>query len=86
MPELCRFFGISIVMFYNDRHQPHFHAKYGEYDASFEIETLVLLRGELPPRVHGFVIEWAAQHRTELLNDWNRARQGLRPIKIKPLV
>ncbi|MFH0766211.1 MAG: DUF4160 domain-containing protein [Calditrichota bacterium] len=85
MPEICRFFGIVIALFYNDKHQPHFHAKYGEHDASFEIETLRLLNGYLPPRVYGFVIEWAYQHQGELLDNWDRARRGLRPKKIKPL-
>ncbi len=73
-------------MFYNDRHQPHFHAKYGNYDASFEIEPFRLMRGYLPPRVHGFVVEWAMEHREELQEDWERCRRGFRPKKIKPLV
>jgi hypothetical protein len=86
MPEICRFLGIVIAMFYNDRHKPHFHAKYGGQDASFEIVTLRVMKGYLPPRVHGFVVEWASQHRDELLENWDRARRGLRPKKIKPLI
>ena len=59
MPEICRFFGIAIAMYYNDHLPPHFHAEYGEFEAVYAIESLELLRGSLPRRAHGMVVEWA---------------------------
>jgi hypothetical protein len=59
MPEICRFFGIVIAMYYNDHLPPHFHAEYGGLEAVYAIESLELLRGSLPRRAHGMVVEWA---------------------------
>ncbi|HVM82116.1 MAG TPA: DUF4160 domain-containing protein [Stellaceae bacterium] len=50
MPEISRFFGIIIRMFYADHEPAHFHAVYGEHEALIAIETLVVLRGSLPRR------------------------------------
>lgn len=58
MPEVSRFFGIVISMFYNDHPPPHFHARYGGQKGLVAIESLTLLRGSLPPRVLGLVVEW----------------------------
>lgn len=75
MPEISRFFGIIILMYYNDHPPPHFHARYGGHKALIEIESLTILRGRLPPRALGLVVEWGALHQEELLADWERARQ-----------
>ena len=82
MPEISRFFGIVIRMFYDDHEPPHFHAVYGGKQVIVGIPDLTVLRGNLPPRALGLVMEWAAQHRDELMDDWNRAREQapLRPI------
>jgi hypothetical protein len=80
MPELSRFFGIIIRMFYSDHEPAHFHAIYGEYEALIEIETLLVFRGSLP-----LVLEWAAMHRVELRDDWQRARAGETLNEIEPL-
>jgi hypothetical protein len=85
MPEISRFFGIVIAMFYNDHEPPHFHAHYGGQRAIVGIESLVLLEGKLPPRVLGLVIEWAALHRDELLENWERARQQFPLNTVEPL-
>lgn len=85
MPEISRFFGISVRIFYNDHHPPHFHAIYGESEALFAIETLRVLRGELPRRALALVLEWAAVHRAELARDWDLARSGQAPEPIQPL-
>lgn len=61
-------------MYYNDHMPPHFHAEYAEHEAIYEIETLDVTRGVLPRRAHALVIEWASLHRTELRDDWERAR------------
>jgi hypothetical protein len=85
MPELSRFFGIVIRMFFNDHQPPHFHALYGEHEALIEIDTLGVFRGELPRRALALVLEWATLHREELRRDWALARGGQPPEPIAPL-
>ncbi len=85
MPKICEFFGILITMYFDDHNPPHFHALYGEYEALIEIENLKIIRGELPPRVYGFVIEWAIQHQSELEKNWQKIINSKQPDKIKPL-
>ena len=85
MPEISRFLGIIIAMYYNDHSPPYFHARYGEAKAEIEIQTLTVLSGKLPPRALGLVIEWASQHQEELLMDWELARQHQQLKAIKPL-
>ena len=85
MPEISRFLGIVIAMFYNDHEPPHFHVRYGERRAIVAIDTLVLLEGSLPPRVLGLVMEWAALHKTELTENWRRARRQVPLDAVAPL-
>jgi hypothetical protein len=85
MPEVTRFFGIVIRMYFRDHSPAHFHAEYGEYEALVEIETLSILRGDLPRRAMALVLEWAALHRQELRADWERARGGTPLESIAPL-
>jgi hypothetical protein len=85
MPELSRFFGIVIRMFYSDHEPAHFHAIYGEYEALIEVDTLSMFCGSLPRRALALVLEWAALHRTELREDWRRARNGETLNEIEPL-
>jgi hypothetical protein len=72
-------------MFYNDHSPPHFHAEYGEYEAIYTIETIEVLRGELPRRAHVMVLEWAALYRFELRENWELAREGLPLNVVSPL-
>ena len=74
MPEISRFFGIAIKMFFDDHNPPLFHAEYGDHLALMDIRSLAVFSGRLPPRVTGLVIEWATLHQRELLADWDRAR------------
>ena len=85
MPEISRFFGIIITMYYNDHPPPHFHVRYGGQKAIIVIPSLSLLHGSLSPRVFGMVMEWAALHQTELLENWDLARQQAPLKKIAPL-
>ncbi len=85
MPEISRFLGIIIAMFYNDHPPPHFHVRYGGMRAVVGIEDLALLDGDLSPRVLGLVVEWAALHRQELLDNWNRARMQAPLSPVEPL-
>jgi hypothetical protein len=85
MPEICRFYGIVIGMFYSDHAPPHFHVRYTEFKASVAIQNFELLDGRLPPKVLGMVVEWAAVHQSELMADWELAEKQQRPEKIEPL-
>ncbi len=85
MPQISRFFGIVISMYYNDHAPPHFHARYGEHEATFSIDTLAVLEGTFPQRATGLVLEWASQHREELVQDWEFSRQALPLQAITPL-
>jgi hypothetical protein len=84
MPEISRFLGIVIAMFYSDHAPPHFHARYGEHEATVRIDDGVV-EGSLPRRARALVLEWYALHREELRENWERARSR-RPLqKIEPL-
>ena len=85
MPELTRFYGIIIKMYFVDHNPPHFHAEYSEYRAEYNIQSLDLINGKLPRRAHALVIEWASIHRSELLENWERAQQSELLKKIRPL-
>jgi hypothetical protein len=84
LPEISRFLGIVIGMFYNEHGPAHFHAVYGEHEATLEIESAVV-HGHLPPRALALVREWAQLHRDELLMNWERARSRQPLQKIAPL-
>lgn len=86
MPEICRFLGIVIKMFYDDHNPPHFHAVYGDYEAIFSIETLQMTKGNMPARVQGLIIEWASLHREELKENWRLVTEEQTFKKIQPLV
>jgi hypothetical protein len=85
MPEISRFFGIIIAMFYNDHAPPHFHVRYGEQRAIIAIDSLMVLGGKLSPRVLGLVMEWAAVHQEELREDWRLAERQAPLKSIAPL-
>ncbi len=85
MPEICRFYGIIIAMFFDDHNPPHFHARYGGNNAVIAINNLSVLEGKIPPRALNMVIEWAKSHQGELLKDWELAKSHQNPEKIEPL-
>jgi phosphomannomutase len=85
MPEICRFYGIIIAMFFDDHNPPHFHARYGKDNVAIEISSLRVLEGQFPPRALGLVVEWASQHDKELLANWGLAMNGQPIKKIRPL-
>jgi len=86
MPEISRFLGIIIAMYYKEHAPPHFHAKYGGQRAAFSIHDLRMIEGKLPQRVVSIVLEWAFQHREELMENWRRVEQREDIRKIEPLV
>lgn len=71
MPEIARFYGIIIKLFFGDHPPPHFHAVYGEYLGLFNIETLEMIEGDLPNRAKKLVLEWAGLNQNELIKMWN---------------
>jgi hypothetical protein len=83
MPEISRFLGIIITMYYSEHPPPHFHVRYGEHKAVVSVDPPALMQGGLPPRVYGLVVEWAALHRDELLANWQsaKAQAPLQPIE-----
>ena len=85
MPEVSRFYGIVIRMYFEDHFPPHFHAYYGEHNALVNIRTMAVISGRLPARALGMVIEWALLHQDELQAAWERARNLEPPGKIDPL-
>nr|VFK37530.1 MAG: protein of unknown function (DUF4160) [Candidatus Kentron sp. SD]VFK43344.1 MAG: protein of unknown function (DUF4160) [Candidatus Kentron sp. SD] len=70
MPEITRFLGIVISMYFDEHNPPHFHVRYNEYRASMNIKDLNIGSGFLPARVRGLVAEWAELHQDELLEMW----------------
>jgi hypothetical protein len=86
MPEISRFYGIIIGMFYHDHNPPHFHARYGEYSIDISIRDFSVINGSFPPRALGFVVEWASLHRDELMKNWEAACQEKPLEPIDPLL
>lgn len=85
MPEVSRFYGIVVQMYFGDHPPPHFHAVYAGESAKIDIETLSVIAGKLPARALGLVIEWASLHQTELRDAFHRAANLEQPGKIEPL-
>jgi hypothetical protein len=82
MPELSRFLGIAIGMFPRD--PPHFHAVYGEYQITVDIQNGIV-HGDFPKRALRHVLEWLDLHKDELLEDWELIQSGEPANKITPL-
>lgn len=85
MPEISRFYGIVIRLYFDDHPPPHFHAEYGEDEALIAINTLAVISGHLPGRALGLVVEWASQHQDELHQLWSTAQDKEPLHKIAPL-
>jgi hypothetical protein len=81
MPEISRFFGILIRMYYDDHAPPHFHAKHGGDEIKVYLESGAI-EGRFPSRPLRQVLEWYDLHRAELQEDWQLAaqRKPLKPI------
>jgi hypothetical protein len=85
MPEVSRFYGIVVRIFYDDHNPPHFHAEYGEHEVLVNINTLAFLGGSLPARALGLVTEWASLHQQALRAAWERASRLQSPGKNRAL-
>ncbi len=84
MPEISRFLGIIIAMYYDEHNPPHFHAKYGSYEISVFIESGIV-KGTFPKRALRAVLEWHDLHKEELIKEWQLASQKKDLFKIEPL-
>ena len=85
MPTISVFYGIVIQMFWQDHAPPHFHALYAEHEALIDLRDLRVMRGSLPRRAMALVLEWATEHRDELMEDWNLCSKMQAPKPIDPL-
>ena len=85
MPEISRFFGIVIRMYFDDHSPPHFHAVYGGTEARVAINPIAVLEGNLPRRAVSMVVEWAALYQHQLMANWQRLRDDQPAVKIPPL-
>ena len=85
MPEVSRFFGIVIRMYFDEHMPPHFHAIYAGDEIEVGIDPIAVRQGGLPQRALSMVIEWAALHQRELLADWERLRSDEPAVRIAPL-
>ncbi len=85
MPEISRFFGMVITMYYDDHPPAHFHVRYGDQRAVISIEPLGIMAGILSPRALALCLEWASTHQAELLENWTLARNRGPLNKIAPL-
>jgi hypothetical protein len=85
MPRVSEFFGITIYLYHREHLPPHFHAIYGGNEAQIAIDDLSIMRGSIPPRALGLVIEWATLHRAELRRGWKQALAHQPPSRIAPL-
>lgn len=84
MPEICRFYGIIIYMFYNDHNPPHFHVEYQDFDATIEIESGII-KGKIPRQALKLIFEWMDLHKNELLENWKKSEERKSLLKIEPL-
>lgn len=85
MPEVSRFFGISIRMYFDEHNPPHFHAIYAGNEAQIGIDPIAVIEGRLPNRATSLVIEWAALHQRELMVNWRQLRSDQPIERIEPL-
>ena len=85
MPEICRFYGIVIRMYHADHAPPHIHCEYASQQMVLDLRTLAVITGRLSPRATGLIVEWASQHRQELLELWDKAQRHEPLTKIEPL-
>jgi hypothetical protein len=85
MPEISRFYGIIVQMYFGDHPPPHFHVRYAGRKAKIAVDTLAVIEGALPPRALGLVIEWAALHQGELRAAFDNVTNMQPPGRIEPL-
>ena len=86
MPIVSEFYGIKIMMFWDEHNPPHFHAEYGEKEVLIDIHQGTVLKGLFPFKQLKLVLAWCEIHRDELLENWDNAKNHREIIRINPLV
>jgi len=84
MPEISRFFGIIIKMYYNEHNPPHFHVEYQDFAAVISIED-GMVKGEMPRKQLNLIFEWLDLHKSELIYNWELSQLRKSLNKIEPL-
>jgi len=84
MPEISRFYGILIKMFFNEHNPPHFHAEYQDYKVTITIKEGVV-EGKMPKRALKLIFEWLEIHQEELFENWSTIKKTGEYNKIEPL-
>ncbi len=85
MPEISRFFGMVVTMFFNDHDPPHFHVRHGSRKGRFGINEINMIEGDLGPRAHNLILDLARLHQDELRKEWENARSQRPLFPIDPL-
>lgn len=85
MPTISEFFGIKILMYWDEHNPPHFHAEYGEFKSIVSIRDAVVIKGALPTKQLKLVLAWCEIHRDELIVNWESAKVNGKISKIDPL-
>lgn len=86
IPEISRFYGIIITMYYDEHNPPHFHATYNGIETIFDINEGAFTKGMLPNKQARLVLAWYELHKEELIENWNKLQSGSGYNKISPLV
>ncbi len=86
MPEISLFFGIRVMMFYDDHMPAHFHAEYNGQKAVVDILNARILKGALPSRQLKLILAWTVIHQDELMQNWELAKNHEPLNKIAPLM
>ncbi len=84
MPEISRFYGIVVYMFFNDHPPPHFHVKYGDFEATINVDDGIM-NGKMPRRAIRLIFEWLDLHKEELLENWYLMEKRKPLKKVEPL-
>lgn len=88
MPIISQFYGIIIRIFYKDsqkHHGAHIHIEYNEHSAVYDINTITIIEGNIPPKQNRLVVAWMEIHKDELLNLWDLSQNYGEFFKIDPL-
>ena len=83
MPTISSFYGMTIKMYFqqSEHNPPHFHVIYGEFVGVIEIESLLMIEGDLPGKAYSLIREWAEKYKEDLLKIWDTQKF----IKLPPL-
>jgi hypothetical protein len=86
MPIISEFYGIKVMMFWNEHMPPHFHAQYGENKILVDIENGTVIKGVFPSKQLKLVLAWCEIHREELMLNWENVLRHVLLNRINPLV